>query len=83
MTDVADQNVLLILIVQQHLLVEMRNVLTLVIVLKMLIALQGITGAYANVGLAIQAIHMALLVLQVRSIRPNYVVYYYRHKFEA
>ena len=54
----------------------MKNVLTLVIVHKMLIALLEIIEAYANVGLVIQAIHMALLVLQVRSIRPNYVVYY-------
>ena len=54
----------------------MKNVLTLVIVHKMLIALLGITGAYANVGLVIQAIHMALLVLQVRYFSQNYLVYY-------
>ena len=54
----------------------MKNALTLVIVHKMLIALLEIIGAYANVGLVIQAIHMALLVPQVRFIDQNYLVYY-------
>ena len=45
----------------------MKNVLILVIVHKMLIALQGITGEYVIVYLTIQAIHTALLVHQVRA----------------
>ena len=60
----------------------MKNVLTLVIVLKMLIALQGITGAYANVGPVIQAIHMALLVHQVRFISPDYLIHYQKYNFK-
>ena len=44
----------------------MKNVLTLVIVHKMLIAHHEITEEYVIVALVLQAIHMALLVLQVR-----------------
>ena len=68
MTDVVDQNVLLIQIVQQHLLVEMRNVLTLANVHRMLIALQGIIEEYVNVDLDIRVIHMESLALLVRYI---------------
>ena len=68
MIDVEGLNALLIQIVQQHLLVEMRNVLTLVNVHRMLIALQGIIEEYVNVDLDIRAIHMESLVLLVRYI---------------
>ena len=44
----------------------MKNVLILVIVHKMLIAHHGITEEYVIVALVLQAIHMELLVLQVR-----------------
>ena len=61
----------------------MRNVLILVIVHKMLIALLEIIGAYANVGLVIQAIRMALLVHQVRFIGQDSIYnqrYNFKHK---
>ena len=52
----------------------MKNVLILVIVHKMLTALQGITGEYVIVYLTIQAIHMALLVHQVRAFLFTFLV---------
>ena len=60
----------------------MKNVLTLVIVHKMLIALLEIIGVYASVGLVIQAIHMALLVHQVRFISPDYLIHYQKYNFK-
>ena len=68
MIDVVDQNALLIQIVQQHLFVEMRNVLTLVNVHRMLIVLRGIIEEYVNADLDIRVIHMESPVHLVRYI---------------
>ena len=59
MIDVGDQSVLLTLIAPQHSHVEMKNVLILAIVLKMLIAHLEIIEEYVIAVLDIQEIHMA------------------------
>ena len=66
MKDVGGQNALQILIALQHLHVEMKNVLILVIVLKMLIAHLEIIREYANVALVLRVILMELPALLVR-----------------
>jgi hypothetical protein len=66
MKGVDDQNVLQIQTAQRHLHVETKNVLILVIVLKMLIAHREITEGYAYVGQILRVIPMELLVHPVR-----------------
>ena len=68
MIGVESQNALLIQIAQPPLHVEMKNVWTPVIVLKMLIAFLEITEEYANVVQDLRVIHMGLLVLLVRNL---------------
>ena len=68
MIGVESQNASLIQIAQQPLRVEMKNVWTPVIVLKMLIAHLEITEEYANVVQDLRVIHMGLLVLLVRNL---------------
>ena len=68
MIGVESQNALLIQIAQPPLHVEMKNVWTPVIVLKMLIAHLEITEEYANVVQDLWVIHMGLLVLLVRNL---------------
>ena len=68
MIGVESQNALMIQIVQPPLHVEMKNVWTPVIVLKMLIAHLEITEEYANVVQDLRVIHMGLLVLLVRNL---------------
>lgn len=67
MIGVENLSVLLTQIVPQHLLVEIRNVLTPVIVHEMLIARLEITEVYANVDQAILETRMESLVLLVRN----------------
>ena len=55
----------------------MKNVLILVIVHKMLIAHHEITEEYVIVALVLQAIHMDLLVLQVRFLGRKLLTLYY------
>ena len=62
MIGVESQNALLIQIVQPPLHVEMKNVSILVIVLRMLIALQGIIGEYVTAKSILLAILTASLV---------------------
>ena len=68
MIGVESQNASLIQIAQQPLRVEMKNVWTPVIVLKMLIAHLEITEEYVNVVRDLRVIHMGLLVLLVRNL---------------
>lgn len=68
MIGVESQNASLIQIAQHPLRVEMKNVWTPVIVLKMLIAHLEITEEYANVVQDLRVIHMGLLVLLVRNL---------------
>lgn len=68
MIGVESQNASLIQTAQQPLRVEMKNVWTPVIVLKMLIAHLEITEEYANVVQDLRVIHMGLLVLLVRNL---------------
>jgi hypothetical protein len=67
MTDVENLSVLLTQIVQQHLRVEMKNVLIPVIVHRTLIALLEITEGYVNVDLVLQVTRMESLAHLVRS----------------
>ena len=70
MIDVEGLNALLIQIVQQRLLVEMKNVLIPVIVQPMQIVKPAITEAFA---LADQAIQEILILKAVDQVRPNQI----------